>query len=248
MAAGAGRLGGSVPLRGTGMLFRADLLGRYPWRVSGPTEDAEYREVLRKAGVQVHFVADRAVLCLPPPGTEALLVQRRRWRSALSVPGRNAFSRMIGSKPLVLGHLVVTTAVVAALSPGTAALIWLLVLHTATVAAYLPSILRVGRPAGGAAGVVASAWLVSRLATLALSGFLRREQGWRRTPREPVGSTEHTAEDESIVGVASLGETRLPEGVGCDAETHSSRGHRIRSWIRNRRVPKAISNRRISHT
>lgn len=210
MAAGAARLGGAVPLRGTGMLFRADLLRRYPWRVSGPTEDAEYREVLRRAGVPIRFAADRAVLCLPPPGTEALLVQRRRWRSALSVPGRNAFSRMLGSKPLVLGHLALTTAAVAALAPGTATGIWLLALYAATVAAYLPSILRVGRPAGGAAELLRSVGLVARLALVALAGFRRRERTWRRTPREPLDSA---ASSDAIPATAPPAAEARPGGA-----------------------------------
>ncbi len=187
MAAGAARLGGSVPLRGTGMLFRAELLRRHPWRVSGPTEDAEYREVLRKAGVPVRFAADRAVHCLPPPDAGALLMQRRRWRSALYVPGRHPFFRLLGSKPLVLAHLLLTTATVPAIAPETSAMIWLAALHLATAATYTPSILRVGRPAG-AAELLRSLWLVARLALVALGSFGRRERGWRRTPREPLRS------------------------------------------------------------
>ena len=185
LAAGSCRMGGSAALRGTGMLFRSSLLRRYPWEVNGLVEDAEYREVLRRAGVPIRFVFDRSVHCLPPPQSEAFLIQRRRWRSALFLRGRNPFARFVGSKPLVLGHLALTTGAVFLFAPETWSCLWLAALYLATGASYLPSLLRVGWPAGGARSFIQSFGLVGRLALLAVKGLWTREAHWTRTPRRP---------------------------------------------------------------
>ncbi|MBX9623522.1 MAG: glycosyltransferase family 2 protein, partial [Gemmataceae bacterium] len=55
LAAGRGRLGLSVPLRGMGMAFRADVPRRVPWAAFGVAEDAEYARQLRRAGVRVGY-------------------------------------------------------------------------------------------------------------------------------------------------------------------------------------------------
>jgi 1,2-diacylglycerol 3-beta-glucosyltransferase len=173
-AAGADRLGLRVPLRGTGMLFRRELLERLPWAATGPTEDAEYEAVLRRAGVRVRFVADRCVRCDPPAKLDGLLVQRRRWRAALRTPGR-----LLVSKPLVLAHLMFTMAMVAAFAPHLWP--WLLVPLTLTAGVYLSAMARVGWPT--ASTLLGSCGVVARLAAVALGGFGRREREWQRTPR-----------------------------------------------------------------
>ena len=48
-AAGRDRLGLGVPLRGTGMAFRREVLERVPWDAFGPVEDAEYADRLHWA-------------------------------------------------------------------------------------------------------------------------------------------------------------------------------------------------------
>ncbi|MBX9579829.1 MAG: glycosyltransferase family 2 protein, partial [Gemmataceae bacterium] len=55
IAAGRGRLGLPVPLRGMGMAFRADVLRRVRWAAFGVAEDAEYGRQLRRAGVRVGY-------------------------------------------------------------------------------------------------------------------------------------------------------------------------------------------------
>jgi cellulose synthase/poly-beta-1,6-N-acetylglucosamine synthase-like glycosyltransferase len=175
IAAGADRLGLRVPLRGTGMLFRRELLERLPWEACGPTEDAEYEAVLRQAGVQVRFVADRCVRCHPPTKLDSLLVQRRRWREALRSPGR-----LFASKPLVLAHLLSTAAAVAAFAPHLWP--WLLVPVCLTAGLYLPAMGRVGWPS--ASTLLGSFGVVAQLAAVAVGGFGRRGGVWQRTPRD----------------------------------------------------------------
>lgn len=173
-AVGMDRLGLGVPLRGTGMLFRRELLERHPWAVTGLAEDAEYAVVLKRAGVRVRLAAGAAVRCDPPADIDALITQRRRWRESLRVAGSPFVS-----KPLVLAHLLLTAGVVTAFAPQW--LGWLAVIVALTAGVYLPATARVGRPRLSA--LAGSFGVVARLALLTLGGFGRRERTWQRTPR-----------------------------------------------------------------
>jgi 1,2-diacylglycerol 3-beta-glucosyltransferase len=73
------RLGLAVLLRGTGMVFRTDLLRQYPWRACSIVEDAEYTLELLRAGIRVRFVPEVRVWSEFPQETAQLEVQRRRW-------------------------------------------------------------------------------------------------------------------------------------------------------------------------
>jgi GT2 family glycosyltransferase len=171
VAAGLNRLGVTVPLRGTGMAFRRSVLERVPWKAFGAVEDAEYADRLREAGVRVRFAGGAVVSCDAPAAAD-LWTQRRRWRAA-------ARGRPLRSKPLVLGHLALTAAVVAA--GPTFAQTWAAALLALTAAVYLRAVAEVGvrmRLLAAAPGIVA------RLGWLALVGLVRgRSATWVRTPR-----------------------------------------------------------------
>jgi cellulose synthase/poly-beta-1,6-N-acetylglucosamine synthase-like glycosyltransferase len=166
--AGAGALGLSVPLRGTGMGFRPALLNRVPWGGFGRTEDAEYAATLHAAGVKVSAAHGAEVRCDPPHTGEAFAVQRARWSAALRF-------NPLKSKPLVLLHLLLTTAAVLLLA-GPLAVGWLALLWVFTATVYISAAAPLGVPPLAVVGVVA------KLVAVAVRGF-RKGGEWLRTPR-----------------------------------------------------------------
>lgn len=191
--AGLTALGRTVWLRGTGMAFRRDVLERFPWDAFGLTEDVEYAGRLRAAGVRVRCVPGAVVRSEPPPGTGALCRQRRRWRAALFAGGKSWLDRAVTSKPLVLGHLLLTLA--AAGVTGEPALIgWAAGVVLLTAVVYGRAVRRAGGSATGrhlwqVPGVVA------RLAWVTAGGFVRQVDAWERTPRaarpHPTPAADH---------------------------------------------------------
>lgn len=171
VSAGADRLGMRVPLRGTGMGFRRGLLERLPWGAFGPTEDAEHSATLARGGVRVRFVPDAHVYCDPPPDGAAFGVQRGRWSAALRLHPLG----LLGSKPLVLAHLLLVAAAVLLLAPTSWVLGWLAAVLALTAGVYVAAALPFGRPSVTVVGVV------GRLLLLALFGG--RSGRWDRTPR-----------------------------------------------------------------
>jgi cellulose synthase/poly-beta-1,6-N-acetylglucosamine synthase-like glycosyltransferase len=169
-AAGADRLGWSVPLRGTGMAFRAAVLAAVPWAAFGAAEDAQYGRQLRAAGVRVRHCGRAVVSCAAPAGLGDLCRQRRRWRAA----GLRA------SKPLILGHLAVAAAAGAACGFGA----WALGLVAATAAVYGRAAVAVGLTPGRVGLMLRAPGVVLRLAGVALAGLVRGEPTtWDRMPR-----------------------------------------------------------------
>lgn len=177
---GVHRLGGSVQLRGTGMLFRREVLETHPWSMHGLAEDAEFSAVLRREGIRVNLLERGAIYSEAPAQSSDLLQQRRRWRAALRVPGLGWASKFVTSKPLILGHLVITAALVLALPMPVWMLVWMLGIAVGTSLVYLRAMAKVGLRWPG----FGSAVLVARLAGVAIAGFWKRETTWQRTARE----------------------------------------------------------------
>lgn len=169
-AAGLDTLRCRVPLRGTGMGFRRQVLDRLPWGGFGPTEDAEYAAALAANRVRVRFAPGAEVRCEAPADGRAFAVQRRRWRSALRFGLWN-------SKPLVLAHLCVVSVVVALLTTSPVLLGWLGALLLLTAGVYLAAAVPLGRPPVRVCAVV------MRLLMLAVFGGRKHSQQWERTPR-----------------------------------------------------------------
>lgn len=161
VAAGCDRLGASVPLRGTGMAFRREVLERIPWSAYGPVEDAEYQSQLHTAGVRVRY-CDRAIVsCDAPEDLEVLCTQRRRWRAA---------ARFTSSKPLILLHLAATITVCTAFGMW----LWPLILVLFTGGFYLRAMAEVGFTKSRLRMLLGSVRVVGRLAALTVAGFVRR--------------------------------------------------------------------------
>ncbi|UCE02327.1 MAG: glycosyltransferase [Candidatus Latescibacterota bacterium] len=72
-------LGLMVLLRGTGMVFRREVLERYPWGAFSIVEDMDYSISLYKNGLKVKFLSDVAVRSPAPGDSEQLAAQRSRW-------------------------------------------------------------------------------------------------------------------------------------------------------------------------
>ena len=189
VAAGLDRLGYPTGLRGTGMAFRRAVLEAHPWDAYGLTEDAEYAGRLRRAGVAVRFVLDAEVRSEAPPTAAAFGTQRDRWRAALFTPGFGIVHKLLSSKPLVLAHLAVTLAGVAAALPwlptglGEVAAVWAGALLLFTALPYLYAIRRGNYDTGGFFGMAKSVLLTARLVLVTVGGLKRRDGGWQRTPR-----------------------------------------------------------------
>lgn len=189
VAAGLDRLGYPTGLRGTGMAFRRAVLEAHPWDAYGLTEDAEYAGRLRAAGVAVRFVLDAEVRSEAPPTAAAFGTQRDRWRAALFAPGFGIVHKLLSSKPLVLAHLAVTLAGVAAALPwlptglGEVAAVWAGALLLFTALPYLYAIRRGNYDTGGFVGMAKSVLLTARLVLVTVGNFKPRDRGWQRTPR-----------------------------------------------------------------
>ncbi len=72
-------LGWVVSLRGTGMVFVAEVLREHPWGSFSIVEDLDYTLGLYRAGETVTFVPDVKVHSPFPETAEQLRVQRERW-------------------------------------------------------------------------------------------------------------------------------------------------------------------------
>jgi 1,2-diacylglycerol 3-beta-glucosyltransferase len=204
------RLGLAVLLRGTGMVFRRDVLERHPWRAHSITEDTEYTLELLRAGLRVRFLPHTRVVSDFPAHAGQLGVQRRRWASgnlrfgraqALRLMARGLFARRgqlfdLGWTLLVLSRpLVLAEALAALLAGALCAVVVPGPLSTGLLVAALAVILLQGAYVGLGAvrlGVSTrrlvllggSAVAFGRLLGITIHGlFGSRKLAWLRTPR-----------------------------------------------------------------
>jgi cellulose synthase/poly-beta-1,6-N-acetylglucosamine synthase-like glycosyltransferase len=89
------RLGLAVLLRGTGMVFRREVLERCPWHADSIVEDAEYTVRLNEAGLHVKFVQDTQVVSAFPNRQDQLIIQRSRWIGGTMALGRARSLRLM---------------------------------------------------------------------------------------------------------------------------------------------------------
>ncbi len=205
------RLGLAVLLRGTGMVFRRDVLERHPWRAHSVTEDTEYTLELLRAGVRMRFLAHTRVVSDFPAHAGQLRVQRQRWAAgnlrfgkaqALRLmaegiaTGRGAlldlgWTLLVLSRPLVLAEALaalLSAALCAGLAPGAlsggllAAALAVILLQGLYVGLGVAALGVSGRRLLLLAGSVAA---FGRLLAITLQGlFGRGRLAWVRTPRE----------------------------------------------------------------
>ena len=171
VASGRDRLGFRVPLRGTGMALRHEVLGHVKWSTASPVEDAEYDRDLRRAGVRVRLCSNAIVSCEAPASLAMLCQQRRRW----------AFAGPLASKPITLAHLFATVAFCFACNHFST---WASLLLLITALIYLKAMLAVGLTRRRFGLLALSPIVVVRLLGVAMTGLLLpRPRTWDRTPR-----------------------------------------------------------------
>lgn len=120
------KLGLSVMLVGTGMVFHRSILESSGWSSHSCAEDTEFTIQLARQHQRIHFIGNALVQCINAETTKELRVQRTRWASGnLSLSRSNAlplifegikhrnlriadlgWTLLITSRPLVLTHLL----------------------------------------------------------------------------------------------------------------------------------------------
>ncbi|MCP4190394.1 MAG: glycosyltransferase [Planctomycetaceae bacterium] len=131
------KLGLSVMLVGTGMVFHRSILATHGWSSHSCAEDTEFTIQLTRQNQRIHFVGNAFVQFINAETTKELRVQRTRWASGILSLSRANSWKLIGegiarrnlriadlgwtllvtSRPLVLIHLL-------AVQLGAAFLVW----------------------------------------------------------------------------------------------------------------------------
>jgi len=103
------RLGLSVFLRGTGMVFKAEILQKFPWKAHSIVEDVDYSLNLLEQGIRIYFVSEVKVVSEFPVNQKQLQVQRNRWAQGNLKFGKTHALRML-LKGLLKGNLKLADA------------------------------------------------------------------------------------------------------------------------------------------
>ncbi|NIO19351.1 MAG: glycosyltransferase, partial [Candidatus Aenigmarchaeota archaeon] len=88
-------LGLAVFLRGTGMVFRREVLEHHSWRAHSIAEDVEYSLRLLTSGIRVSFVSEVNVSSEFPAHQDQLKIQRTRWASGNLCLGKTHALRLM---------------------------------------------------------------------------------------------------------------------------------------------------------
>jgi 1,2-diacylglycerol 3-beta-glucosyltransferase len=233
---GRERLGVSAGLRGNGMCFTVELLGKVPHEAYSEVEDVEYGIRLGLAGFRVRYCDDAAVYGEMVSGERASRSQRRRWEGGRHLVRRAwapALLREVVRRrdPVLLdllidvvtppisavafwsgcGLLLSATASVWAGHTLYAVYAWLI--SAAFLAAYVfRGVWLAGLGIGGVTALLcAPLYLVWKVALPFLRGSGRR--GWVRTSREPQHASKPTAIARQINAVVAPTLNRRPPDV-----------------------------------
>lgn len=204
------RLGSTILLRGTGMVFHREVLERHPWTAFSVAEDAEYSLTLARSGIWVRLVEQAVVRSEYPCDLVQMTVQRRRHAAGNLRFARSQAVRLLweglrarrrtlietGVTLLLLSRPLVLILVAAPLGLGSAAFLMRPAVSSravVTVAAVvmvclvfylLLGALLLGVTRRRARLLFSAPSVVLRLALIALGGVLGNGgEAWRRTPR-----------------------------------------------------------------
>ena len=203
------RCGLFVPLVGTGMAIRTDVLSQFPWNSTGFAEDIEYSAQLAQQGIRVRFASDACVLCDAATNDTELKVQRSRWaagnqsvgfrqiprlikrgfthRSVLSLDC--ALSLYVASRPLVFLHAfaAILFSWFVAAQANSSFLDWVLRIQLSLIPMYLAylaiGVLFVGITKERLRLALSSPSVLAKLAMIAVTSWRYQPNGWVRTPR-----------------------------------------------------------------
>lgn len=172
MASGRDTLRLAVPLRGSNMVMRREVLDKVPWNCYGLTEDAEYTKKLQECGMKVRFEISAKARSEAPIRLQDLQRQRRRWQAALTP------EKWIDSKPLVLLHLLIGVMVIMWIDLHAYAITWSLALLITFCLVLLRALIR--STSCGVEKIISLSLLTCRMLPNML---LRSETAWLRTRR-----------------------------------------------------------------
>lgn len=182
--------GRPVHLRGTGMIFHRRVVEQHPWNAFGLTEDAEYSETLRRAGVSVLFTQQVSITTDAPISARSLSQQRSRWRESLFVDRARLLDRWLMAKPVLMLHLgvcITLALLVAVLSDTTLTLSLALGWSSALLLAWGWVFRQAMKPLKLGSSLwwnlIGAPFIVARLAGVTLLGLVQRGTLWQRTPR-----------------------------------------------------------------
>lgn len=203
------KLGLAVFLRGTGMVFRSEILEQHPWQAHSIVEDAEYTLRLIKSGIKVRFIDEVNVFSEFPDQKDQLHVQRMRWAKNLGfskmqalrliwegmIQGRGlltdaGWTLLVLSRPLVLLELftaVILGLLCAWLLPGALSKVLFvggLILLLIQFAYFGLGVALLGMNSRRIVFLLSSPATIGRLILISLLGvFGARGDVWARTPR-----------------------------------------------------------------
>lgn len=204
------RLGLSVFISGTGMVFRREILERFRWCAYSISEDFEYTLNLLRKGIRIKYVDEVHVLSGSPVNQRQLNVQRTRWASGtLSLTKRHAlklifegickgnlllidagWTLIVLSRPLVLLYLLMTVicgVISFWISPGFFSEFLLAVGLTLVLFQgiyFIFGVLLLGLSMRRVRLLLTSPVVVIRLLLISISGILGvKRESWVRTPR-----------------------------------------------------------------
>lgn len=216
--AGKERLGLSVLLMGTGMVFRAEVLARSGWKAMSIGEDLEQTFCLLQNGERVHFVADALGRAQEATTLGQGYTQRQRWatgRRALNAQARAAIVEGLRRRSLhwidtgvdilmpsyskLLNWTALAAAVSVAVTPwtvGPALVVGAALLYQIAEVAVALRIMRAERQFVTSL-VFAPVFLVWKgvIDLLAIVGF--RRNAWTRTERQRHTESELSERDET---------------------------------------------------
>lgn len=204
------KLGLAVFLRGTGMMFDAKILAKYPWRAFSVVEDIEYTFELLRNDIDVKYADEAKVYLEVPVSSNQLSVQRERWAGGNLGFGKShaikliwegllskriklidaGWTLLVLSRPIVLLNLSIVVALGCLsmiVSPGFVSLI----LFTTGIGLslimsiyFLTGILLLGLTAKRFKLLLITPIVIVRLIIIAVLGVLSGgKKEWARTPR-----------------------------------------------------------------
>jgi 1,2-diacylglycerol 3-beta-glucosyltransferase len=203
-------LGLAVFLRGTGMMFKREILIRVPWKVNSVAEDAEYTIDLLTNEIPVAFLREVRVSSGFPVNCDQLNVQRTRWaRGNIGLAKRRALGLMwdgirhgrvkwidggwtllVLSRPIILLELfiaILLAIIAVVVSPGafsTGLLYSAILLAVLQGIYFLGGILGLGLTTHRMGLLVRTPASLARLIFLSVVGSFRSGPAvWGRTPR-----------------------------------------------------------------
>jgi cellulose synthase/poly-beta-1,6-N-acetylglucosamine synthase-like glycosyltransferase len=176
-ARGLMRLGGGIPLFGTGMAFPWKIFARAQLATDDPVEDLRFAVELADEGVAVQLV-ERALVQSPSAAAEDLLDQRRRWEHGFLGIAMTQALPLIGQAikrrsrhRLVLGLHLCVPPLALLLSVAAACLIALLIAAISTGLWEPAAVLSV--TLGLALAAAFAAWLKEGRSTLSVGALIR---------------------------------------------------------------------------